>query len=157
MSAAKNRSNGLIASNRRGTFDYSILQTFEAGLKLKGTEVKTLRAGLANISESYVSPEKGEVFLINADFPRYEFGNRFNHEPRRVRKLLLHKREVKKLSGSVAREGLTIIPLKLFFNKKGLVKLQIALAKVKRSIDKRNTIKERDWNRSKQRILKNFG
>lgn len=145
-----------IAVNRRARFDYEIEETFEAGLQLTGTEVKSLRQGKANIAEAYVSPEKGEVFLINADFPPYEMGNRFNHEPRRPRKLLLHKREVNKLTGSVQREGRTIIPLRLYFNKKGLAKLQIGLAKGKKTIDKRQTVKDRDWGRDKQRILKNY-
>lgn len=145
-----------IAVNRRARFDYEIEETFEAGLQLTGTEVKSLRQGKANIAESYVSPENGEIFLINADFPPYAMGNRFNHEPRRPRKLLLHKREVNKLTGSVQREGRTIIPLRLYFNNKGLAKLQIGLAKGKKTIDKRETKKERDWNRQKQRVLKNY-
>lgn len=148
---------GLVAVNRRARFDYEILETFEAGIQLTGTEVKTLREGKANIAEAYVSPEKGEIFLINADFPPYGHGNRFNHEPRRHRKLLLHKREVNKLSGSVNKDGLTIVPLRLYFNDRGLAKLQIGLAKGKKTVDKRQTIKERDWNRQKQRIMKDFG
>lgn len=148
---------GLVAVNRRAKFDYEILDTFEAGIQLTGTEVKTLREGKANIAEAYVSPEKGEIFLINADFPPYGHGNRFNHEPRRHRKLLLHKREVNRLSGSVNKDGLTIVPLRLYFNDRGLAKLQIGLAKGKKTVDKRQTIKERDWNRQKQRIMKDFG
>lgn len=157
MSKSKGKDDGAIAVNRRARFDYEISDTFEAGLQLLGTEVKSLRAGRANIAESYVSPEKGEIFLINADFPAYEFGNRFNHAPRRPRKLLLHKKEVNKLTGAVAREGMTIVPLRLYFNARGLVKIQIGLAKGKKTVDKRETKKERDWQRSKQRILKNFG
>lgn len=145
-----------IAVNRRARFDYEIEETFEAGLQLTGTEVKSLRQGKANIAEAYVSPEKGEIFLINADFPPYEMGNRFNHEPRRPRKLLLHKREVNKLTGSVQREGRTIIPLRLYFNNRGLAKLQIGLAKGKKTIDKRQTKKDRDWDRQKQRVLKHY-
>ncbi|MFP4517873.1 MAG: SsrA-binding protein SmpB [Oceanicaulis sp.] len=148
---------GLVAVNRRARFDYEIEETFEAGIQLVGTEVKTLREGKANIAEAYVSPEKGEIFLINADFPPYGHGNRFNHEPRRHRKLLLHKKEVNKLSGSVNREGRTIVPLRLYFNDRGIAKLQIGLAKGKKTVDKRETIKQRDWNRQKQRILKDFG
>ncbi|MEQ8405342.1 MAG: SsrA-binding protein SmpB [Oceanicaulis sp.] len=148
---------GLVAVNRRARFDYEIEETFEAGIQLVGTEVKTLRDGKANIAEAYVSPERGEIFLINADFPPYGHGNRFNHEPRRHRKLLLHKKEVNKLAGSVNREGRTIVPLRLYFNDRGIAKLQIGLAKGKKTVDKRETIKQRDWNRQKQRILKDFG
>lgn len=155
MSAKK--SDGAVAVNRRARFDYELEDTFEAGLQLVGTEVKSLRAGKANIAESYVSPENGEVWLINADVPPYDHGNRFNHEPRRKRKLLLHKKEISKLFGAVNREGRTIVPLRLYFNDRGVAKLQIAVATGKKTIDKRETKKERDWNRSKQRILKNFG
>ncbi|TGY87452.1 SsrA-binding protein SmpB [Marinicauda algicola] len=157
MSKARGSNDGLVAVNRRAKFDYEIEDTFEAGLQLTGTEVKTLRQGKANIAEAYVSPEKGAVYLINADFPPYEAGNRFNHEPRRPRKLLLHKKEIDKLSGSVQREGRTIVPLKLYFNERGIAKLLIGLAKGKKAVDKRETKKERDWQRSKQRILKTYG
>ncbi|XBQ15744.1 MAG: SsrA-binding protein SmpB [Oceanicaulis sp.] len=157
MSKDKSNKDGLVAVNRRAKFDYEITDTFEAGIQLVGTEVKTLREGKANIAEAYVSPEKGEIWLINADFPPYHSGNRFNHEPRRPRKLLLHKREMNKLAGSVNRGGLTIVPLRLYFNDRGLAKIQIGLAKGKKTIDKRETKKERDWQRSKQRILKQFG
>lgn len=154
---SKGEDKGVIAVNRRARFDYEIQDTFEAGLQLVGTEVKSLREGKANIAESYVSPEKGEVWLINADIPPFSHGNRHNHEPRRPRKLLLHKTEMSKLAGAVQREGMTIVPLRLFFNARGLAKLQIGLAKGKKTVDKRETKKERDWNRAKQRILKNYG
>lgn len=157
MSKAKKDDAGQIAVNRRARFDYEIMDEFEAGIQLVGTEVKSLRAGKANIAESYVSPEDGEVFLINGDIPPYDHGNRFNHAPRRKRKLLLKRREIEKLSGAVAREGLTIVPLRMFFNARGLAKLQIALAKGKKTIDKRETKKERDWQRQKSRLMKNFG
>ncbi|MCP2670216.1 SsrA-binding protein SmpB [Maricaulaceae bacterium EIL42A08] len=157
MSAKKGENGNAVAVNRRARFDYEITDTFEAGLVLVGTEVKSLRDGKANIAESYVSPEKGEIWLINADIPPFSHGNRHNHEPRRPRKLLLHKKEMSKLFGAVQREGMTVIPLRLFFNDRGLAKLQIGLAKGKKTIDKRETKKERDWNRAKQRILKNFG
>jgi SsrA-binding protein len=153
---SKGEDRGVIAVNRRARFDYEIEDTFEAGLQLVGTEVKSLREGKANIAESYVSPEKGEVWLINADIPPFSHGNRHNHEPRRPRKLLLHKKEMSKLAGAVQREGMTIVPLRLFFNARGLAKLQIGLAKGKKTVDKRETKKERDWNRAKQRILKNY-
>lgn len=148
---------GAVAVNRRARFDYHLEDTFEAGLQLTGSEVKSLRQGRANIAESYVSPEKGEVYLINADFPPYEAANRFNHEPRRPRKLLLKKREIAKLQGAVAKEGRTVVPLRLYFNERGIAKLQIAIATGKKTIDKRETKKERDWNRQKQRLMKDFG
>ncbi len=157
MSGKKGENGNAVAVNRRARFDYEIGDTFEAGMMLVGTEVKSLRDGKANIAESYVSPEKGEIWLINSDIPPFSHGNRHNHEPRRPRKLLLHKKEMSKLTGAVAREGMTIIPLRLYFNDRGLAKLQIGLAKGKKTVDKRETKKERDWIRSKQRILKNFG
>ncbi|WP_019961677.1 SsrA-binding protein SmpB [Woodsholea maritima] len=157
MSSKTSKSSDAIAVNRRARFDYEIEETFEAGLQLTGTEVKSLRQGRANIAESYVSPERDEIFLINADFPPYEMGNRFNHEPRRHRKLLLHRKEIGKLQGAVAKEGRTIIPLRLYFNQRGIVKIQIGLAKGKKAVDKRETIKERDWNRQKSRLMKDFG
>jgi SsrA-binding protein len=157
MSKDKAKGDGLIAVNRRARFDYELEDTFEAGLQLVGTEVKSLREGKANIAEAYVSPEKGEVWLINSDIAAYSHGNRFNHEPRRPRKLLLHKKEMSKLFGAVARDGRTVVPLRLYFNNRGIAKLQIALAKGKKAVDKRETKKERDWNRQKQRILKTYG
>lgn len=148
---------GLVAVNRRARFDYDIEETFEAGIQLVGTEVKSLRAGKANIAESYVSPEDSEVYLINADIPPYDHGNRFNHAPRRRRKLLLKKKEINKIAGSVAREGRTVVPLRMYFNERGIAKLQIALAKGKKTVDKRETKKERDWQRQKSRLMKTFG
>ncbi|PWE17953.1 SsrA-binding protein [Marinicauda salina] len=155
--ADKKGGDGLVAVNRRARFDYEIEETFEAGLQLVGTEVKSLRQGKANIAEAYVSPEKGALYLINSDIPLYEAGNRFNHEPRRHRKLLMHKREIEKLAGAVTRQGRTIVPLRLYFNNRGIAKLQIGLAKGKKTIDKRETKKERDWQRQKQRLMKNYG
>ena len=148
---------GLVAVNRRARFDYEIEDTFEAGIQLVGTEVKSLRAGKANIAESYVSPEDGEVYLINSDIPPYDHGNRFNHNPRRRRKLLLKKKEINKIAGSVAREGRTVVPLRMYFNERGIAKLQIALAKGKKTVDKRETKKERDWQRQKSRLMKTYG
>ena len=149
--------NGLVAVNRRARFDYELEDTFEAGIQLLGTEVKSLRAGKANIAESYVSPEDNEIYLINADIPPYDHGNRFNHAPRRRRKLLLKKKEINKIAGSVARDGRTVVPLRMYFNERGIAKLQIALAKGKKTVDKRETKKERDWQRQKSRLMKNFG
>ena len=146
-----------IAENRRARFDYFIEETLEAGLALVGTEVKSLRDGRANIAESYAAVEGREIVLINADIPPYGHANRFNHEPRRPRKLLLHRRQLDKLIGAVQREGRTIIPLKLYFNDKGRAKLELALAKGKKLHDKRETAAERDWQRDKARLLRDKG
>jgi SsrA-binding protein len=147
----------LIAENRRARFDYFLDETVEAGLMLTGTEVKSLRNGRANIAESYASVEGREIVLINADIPPYAGGNRFNHEPRRPRKLLLHKKEINKLIGAVQREGRTLIPTRLYWNDKGLAKLQIALAKGKKAHDKREATAERDWQRDKARLMREKG
>ena len=147
----------LIAENRRARFDYFLDETVEAGLVLTGTEVKSLRNGRANIAESYASVEGREIVLINADIPPYAGGNRFNHEPRRPRKLLLHKKEVNKLIGAVQREGRTLIPTRLYWNDRGLAKLQIALAKGKKAHDKREATAERDWQRDKARLMREKG
>ena len=147
----------LIAENRRARFDYFLEETFEAGLVLTGSEVKSLRTGRANIAESYVSVEGDEVVLINADIPPFAQANRFNHEPRRHRKLLLHRKQLDKLIGAVTREGRTIIPTKLYWNDKGLAKLEIALAKGKKTHDKREATAERDWQRDKARLLRDRG
>lgn len=143
-----------IAENRRARFDYFIDDVVEAGIMLTGTEVKSLRNGRANIAESYAAVEGNEIVLINADIPPYSGGNRFNHEPRRHRKLLLHRKQIGKLVGAVQREGRTIIPLKLYWNEKGLAKLEIGLAKGKKLHDKRETSAERDWQRDKARLMK---
>ena len=143
-----------IAENRRARFDYFIEDTMEAGIMLTGTEVKSLRNGRANIAESYASVEGNEIVLINADIPPYSGGNRFNHEPRRHRKLLLHRKQIGKLIGAVQREGRTIIPTKLYWNEKGIAKLEIGLAKGKKLHDKRETSAERDWQRDKARLMK---
>ncbi|MDP1631526.1 MAG: SsrA-binding protein SmpB [Caulobacter sp.] len=143
-----------IAENRRARFDYFIDDVVEAGIMLTGTEVKSLRGGRANIAESYAAVEGKEIVLINADIPPYSGGNRFNHEPRRHRKLLLHRKQIDKLVGAVQREGRTIIPLKLYWNEKGLAKLEIGLAKGKKLHDKRETAADRDWQRDKARLMK---
>ncbi|WP_140985537.1 SsrA-binding protein SmpB [Asticcacaulis tiandongensis] len=157
--AEKDQSNyKIIAENRRARFDYFLENFTEAGIVLTGTEVKSLRQGRANIAESYVSVEAGnELCLINADVPHYGFANRFNHEPRRIRKLLLHRREIHRFIIAVQREGMTIVPTKLYFNDKGMVKVEIALAKGKKLHDKRETEAKRDWGREKARILKDHG
>ncbi|MFT4181012.1 MAG: SsrA-binding protein SmpB [Rhizobium sp.] len=149
--------NKVVAENRKARFNYEIIDTYEAGLVLKGTEVKSLREGKANIAESYASDEDGEIWLINSYLPEYLQANRFNHEPRRRRKLLLSGREIGRLRSAVNREGMTLIPLKIYFNDSGRAKLELALAKGKKIHDKRESEKERDWNRQKSRILKDNG
>ena len=146
------------ADNRRARYNYEIGETFEAGIMLEGTEVKALRTGKATIAESYASVERsGEVFLINATIPEYLQGNRFNHEPKRPRKLLLNHKEIVRIAQGVEREGMTIVPLKIYFNERGRAKIEIALAKGKKLHDKRETEKLRDWNREKGRLLKQNG
>jgi len=148
----------LIAENRRARFDYFLEQTFECGIALTGSEVKSLRNGKANIAESYAAVEGDEIVLINADIPPYaQAGPFFNHEPRRPRKLLLKRREIDRLLGAVQREGLTLVPTKLYWNDKGLAKLEIALAKGKKVHDKRQVEAERDWKRDKARLLRDKG
>ncbi|MCC4245834.1 SsrA-binding protein SmpB [Stappia indica] len=147
----------LIADNRKARFNYEIEDTLEAGIELKGTEVKALRDGKSMIAESYASFEGGEFWLINSYIPEYLQANRFNHEPRRKRKLLLHKREMARLALAVDKDGKTIVPLKLYFNEKGRAKLELALARGKKLHDKRETERKRDWNREKARLLKTAG
>ncbi|KQS96538.1 MULTISPECIES: SsrA-binding protein SmpB [unclassified Rhizobium] len=144
----------IVAENRKARFNYEIIDTYEAGLVLTGTEVKSLREGKANIAESYATDEGGEMWLINSYLPEYLQANRFNHEPRRRRKLLLTKRESTRLAGAVNRDGMTLIPLKIYFNEQGRAKLELALGKGKKLHDKRESEKERDWNRQKSRLLK---
>lgn len=147
----------IVADNRRARYDYEIIDTFEAGIELIGSEVKSLRQGRTNLGESYAAVKGGELFLINSNIPEYREANRFNHEPKRPRKLLLHKKEIAKLSNGVQREGLTIVPLKMFFNPRGRCKVDIALARGKKVRDKRETIKERSWNRERSRLLRDRG
>ena len=147
----------LVVDNRKARHDFFIEETLEAGLALTGTEVKSLRDGRANIAESYAAVEGREIVLINADIPPYGHANRFNHEPRRPRKLLIHRRQIDKLIGAVQREGRTIIPLRLYFNDKGRAKLELALAKGKKLHDKREAAAERDWQRDKARLLREKG
>ena len=147
-------SHGSVAENRRARFDYEILDTLEAGIILTGTEVKSLRSGQAQIAESYVSTEDGELWLINSTIPEYLQGNRFNHDEKRRRKLLVSRKELARFARGVERAGNTIVPLKLYFNERGIAKLLIGLAKGRKSFDKRDVQKDRDWSRDKQRILK---
>ena len=145
------------AQNRRARHDYQIEERFEAGLMLTGSEVKSLRGGRASIGEAYVTERAGELFLQGAHIPEYEAATRNNHEPRRLRKLLVHRRELAKLIGQVRREGYTLIPLVIYFNERGIAKLEVGLARGKRKADKREDIKSRDWERRKSRLLRERG
>ncbi|MEQ1864569.1 MAG: SsrA-binding protein SmpB [Micropepsaceae bacterium] len=147
----------IAADNRKARHNYFIEDTVEAGIMLTGTEIKSLRGGHATIGESYAQSKDGEIFLINAYIPEYTEGNRFNHEPRRVRKLLLHKKQIAKLSQAIEREGMTLIPLKIVFNAKGRAKVELGVAKGKKLHDKRDTEKARDWAREKGRLLRDKG
>lgn len=147
----------LVAENRRARFDYAIEDVIEAGIQLVGTEVKSLRAGRANIAESYARTEDGALWLINATIPEYPPAGQFNHEPRRPRKLLVRKRELHKLAVAIEREGRTLAPLKLYFNDRGLAKLEIAIAKGKKAADKREATKDREWKRNQARLLRDRG
>lgn len=146
-----------VAENRRARFDYAVEDKFEAGLALTGTEVKSLRAGEASIAESYAEVRGGEVWLVNANIPEFSHGNRNNHEPKRPRKLLLHAREIDRLTGAVERKGMTLVPLSVYFNGKGRAKVELALAKGRQAQDKRDYLKDRDWKRDKARILRERG
>ena len=157
-SKKKDKSTGkLIADNRKARHNYEFIDTLEAGLMLTGTEVKSLRNGKANIAESYATEENGEIWLINSYIPEYLEGNRNNHNPRRHRKLLLHRKEMSKLMIAIQREGMTIVPNRLYFNDRGIAKLQIALAKGRQAHDKRQVAKKRDWDREKSRIMRDEG
>ena len=145
------------AQNRKARHDYSIESTLEAGIVLTGTEVKSLRDGGAQITDAHAGERDGELWLFNAHIPEFAGGNRMNHEPKRPRKLLVHKREMNRLIGAVTRDGMTLIPLRLYFNGQGRAKLELALAKGKKKYDKRETIKERDWQREKGRLLRARG
>ena len=146
----------VVAENRRARFDFAIEQVFEAGIALQGTEVKSLRFGEGTIAESYAEVKGNEVWLINSNIPEFSHGNRHNHEPKRPRKLLLHEREIAKLTGAVERKGMTLVPLSIYFNSRGRAKVELALAKGKNVADKRATIKERDWKRDQQRIMRDY-
>ena len=147
----------IVAENRKARHAYEIQEVFEAGIALSGSEVKSLRQGKSNIAESYATEQGGEIYVINAYIPGYAEANRFNHEERRPRKLLLHKREIAKLIGAVRREGMTLVPLKLFFNDRGRAKLELALARGRKLHDKREVEKARDWDRQKGRLLREKG
>ena len=147
----------VVAVNRRARFDYAIEETLEAGIALTGTEVKSLRFGEGSIAESYAEVKDGEVWLINANVPEFSHGNRFNHEPKRPRKLLLHDREIQKLFGAVARQGMTLVPLSIYFNSRGRAKVELALARGRKLHDKREHEKEKDWKKEQGRLLRQRG
>jgi len=145
-----------VAENRRARFDYFIDDTMEAGIALTGPEVKSLRFGEGSIAESYAEVRGNEVWLVNANVPEFSHGNRFNHEPKRPRKLLLHEREIAKLTGAVERKGMTLVPLSVYFNGRGRAKVELALARGKNNADKRETVKQRDWKREQSRIMREY-
>ncbi len=147
----------VVADNRRAYFEYFVEEKFEAGIALQGTEVKALRTGEGSIAESYATVEGDEVYLINANIPLYKNSGYVTHDPRRKRRLLLKRREINKLTGAIQRQGLTLVPLSVYFNSSGKAKVELALAKGKKAHDKRETVKQRDWNREKQRLLRNHG
>ncbi len=147
----------VVAENRRAKFDYAIADVFEAGIALTGTEVKSLRFGEGTIGDSYAEVKGNEVWLVNSHIPEFSHGNRHNHEPRRLRKLLLSQREIRKLYGAVAREGMTLVPLSVYFNGRGRAKVELALAKGKKAPDKREATKEREWKRDQARLMKQNG
>jgi SsrA-binding protein len=147
-----------VAENRRARYDFYIEDKYEAGIALTGTEVKSLRFGEGSIAESYAEvKEGGEIWLVNANIPEFSHGNRHNHEPKRPRKLLLNVREINKLHGAVARQGMTLVPLSIYFNDRGRAKVELALAKGKKAPDKRATEKDRDWKREQGRIMREKG
>jgi SsrA-binding protein len=154
MAAKSERKLRVVAENRKARFNYFIDETFEAGVVLTGTEVKSLRLGKATIAESYADSRGGEIWLINSNIPEYLQANRFNHTPKRPRKLLLHHSQINKLIGAVEREGMTLVPLKLYFNEKGRAKVELALARGKKLYDKRETQKKRTWDRERGRLMR---
>ena len=157
MAAKSDDRSRVVAHNRKARFNYEIGETFEAGIALTGTEVKALRLGKATIAESYADARGSEIWLVNANIPEYLQAGRFNHAPKRIRKLLLHRGQINKLMGAVEREGMTLVPLKLYFNDKGRAKLELALAKGKKLHDKRETEKKRSWERERGRLLRAKG
>ena len=146
-----------VAENRRARYEYFIEDTLEAGIALTGTEVKSLRFGEGSIAESYAEVKNGEVWLVNANVPEFSHGNRHNHVPKRPRKLLLHEREIARLTGAVERKGMTLVPLSVYFNGRGRAKVELALARGKNNADKRQVTKDRDWQRAKARLMRDHG
>jgi SsrA-binding protein len=157
MAAKADRKSRVVADNRKARFNYEIGEKFEAGIALTGTEVKSLRLGKATIGESYADTRGHELWLVNANIPEYLQGGRYNHAPKRARKLLLHRRQIDKLAGAIEREGMTLVPLRLYFNEKGRAKIELALARGKKLHDKRETEKKRSWERERGRLLRAKG
>ena len=157
MAKKKDDGQKIVADNRKARHLYFIESTLEAGLALAGSEVKSLRTGKANIGDSYAMAKDGELFLVNAYIPEYLMANRFNHEPRRARKLLVRRNEARRLAAAVQREGMTLVPLKLYFTPKGIAKVELGVAKGKKLHDKRQSEKARDWARDKARLLRAKG
>jgi SsrA-binding protein len=155
--AAKQGGGKVVAENRKARFNYEIEEKIEAGIMLLGSEVKSLRSGKANIAESYASDEGGELYLINAHIAEYAQSGRDKHDPMRPRKLLLHRREMGRLAGAIQRQGMTLVPLKLYFNARGIAKVELGLGKGKKLHDKRETEKKRDWDRQKGRLMRDKG
>ena len=150
-------SHGTVAQNRKARHDYAIEDTFEAGIMLTGSEVKSLRLGRCTLVEAFAQPEQGELFLINAHIPAYEGASHFQHEERRKRKLLLHRKEIERLMAAIGRKGMTVVPLSLYFNDRGKAKIQLGLAKGKTNIDRRDDIKKREWQREQARVMRAKG
>ena len=158
MSGDKTKTNIVVAQNRRARFDYFIDEVIEAGMILTGTEVKSLRSGKASIGESYATDTNGELFLVNAFIPEYDRAHKnFNHEPRRHRKLLVGRRDLGRLVGNIQRKGVTLIPMSIYFNARGIAKLELGIARGKKLHDKRETSKDRDWSREKSRLMREKG
>ena len=157
MAKKKDDERKVVADNRKARFSYAIESSLEAGLVLTGSEVKSLRTGKATIGESYAQAKDGEIFLVNAYIPEYAKAARFGHEPRRVRKVLVRKTEVRKLSAAIQREGMTLVPLRLYFTPRGIAKIELGIAKGKKLHDKRETEKKRDWARDKARLMRDKG
>ena len=147
----------VVAENRRARYEYSIDEVFEAGIALTGTEVKSLRFGEGSIAEAYAEVKDDQLWLVNANIPEFSHGNRFNHEPKRPRKLLMHQREINRLGGAITRQGMTLIPLSIYFNDRGRAKVELALAKGKKLHDKREAEKEKDWKREQGRLMRERG
>lgn len=154
MSGKSTSSSGSVAINRKARYEYAVEEELEAGIVLTGTEVKSLREGKANIADAYAAEKNGEIWLLNATIAEYGSGNRFNHEPLRHRKLLLHKKQIKKLLGRLKVKGVTVVPLSLYFNSRGIAKVKLGVGVGKKSYEKRDTIKKRDWERDKARIMR---
>jgi SsrA-binding protein len=157
MAAKPETKNKVVADNRKARFNYAIGEVFEAGVALTGSEVKSLRSGKASIAEAYAATRDGELWLMNSNITEYKQAGRFNHAPKRPRKLLMHRRQINKLMGAIEREGMTVVPLKIYFNEKGRAKVEVALAKGKKLFDKRATEKKRDWARERGRLMRDKG